>query len=263
MILLPFSKYQATGNDFIMIDNRNKIISKYDTKLFAMWCHRRFGIGADGLILLENDQMSDFKMVYFNSDGNQSSMCGNGGRSMVQFAKQLGIIQNNTTFMAIDGLHEANIYPDGLVQLKMTDVSEVQNQPTHCFLNTGSPHHVELTKDVANLEVSKIGAKIRYSGMYGEAGANVNFVEPIDENTFLLRTYERGVEDETYSCGTGATAAAIAMHYTKQTSQHEIHLQVLGGKLTVQFTPTENGYEQVYLTGPAEKVFDGFINYQA
>jgi len=263
MILLPFSKYQATGNDFIMIDNRNKIISKYDTKLFAQWCHRRFGIGADGLILLENDQMSDFKMVYFNADGNQSTMCGNGGRSIVQFAKQLGIIQNSTTFMAIDGLHEASIHPDGLVQLKMTDVKEVQIQATHCFLNTGSPHHVELTKDVANLDVPKIGAKVRYSGMYGEAGANVNFVEPINENTFILRTYERGVEDETYSCGTGATAAAIAMYHTKQTNQKEIHLKVVGGNLKVQFTPTENGYAQVYLTGPAQKVFDGLINYSS
>ena len=256
---LEFYKYQGTGNDFVMIDNRSEFFPKENTKLMEHLCDRRFGIGADGLILLENDAQSDFKMVYYNSDGNQSSMCGNGGRCLVAFAKKLNMIQNNTTFIATDGLHHATISDDGLVALQMIDVKEVKVNPDYVFLNTGSPHHVTLVDDLENYEVKDNGARIRYSDLYGKVGSNINFVRQIDENTFSLRTYERGVEDETLSCGTGATAVAIAMNMLKKTNANTINLNVQGGKLIVTFEREDTVFTKVTLKGPAEFVFKGTI----
>ena len=256
---LEFYKYQGTGNDFVMIDNRSEFFPKENTKLMEHLCDRRFGIGADGLILLENDAQSDFKMVYYNSDGNQSSMCGNGGRCLVAFAKKLNMIQNNTTFIATDGLHHATISDDGLVALQMIDVKEVKVNPDYVFLNTGSPHHVTLVDDLENYEVKDNGARIRYSDLYGKVGSNINFVRQIDENTFSLRTYERGVEDETLSCGTGATAVAIAMNMLKKTNANTINLNVQGGKLIVTFEREDTVFTKVTLKGPAEFVFKGAI----
>ncbi len=256
---LEFYKYQGTGNDFVMVDNRSEFFPKENIKLIAHLCDRRFGIGGDGLILLENDAQSDFKMVYYNSDGNQSSMCGNGGRCLVAFAKKLNVIQKTTTFIATDGLHHATISDDGLVALRMIDVTDVKVNPDYVFMNTGSPHHVQIVDDLENYDIKANGAQIRYSDLYGQAGSNINFVKQIDESTFSLRTYERGVEDETLSCGTGATAVAIAMNVLGKTDSSSVNLNVEGGKLIVSFNRYDNIFTEVTLKGPAEFVFKGTI----
>ena len=263
---LEFYKYQGTGNDFVMVDNRSEFFPKENTQLIANLCDRRFGIGGDGLILLENDTIApnlamttDFKMVYYNSDGNQSSMCGNGGRCLVAFAKKLNIIENETTFIATDGLHHATIGDDGLVSLQMIDVDQVKVSSDYVFLNTGSPHHVQLVDDLENYNIRENGAAIRYGDLYGKTGSNINFVKQIDDTTFSLRTYERGVEDETLSCGTGATAVAIAMNVLGKTNASEIDLNVEGGKLVVCFDKKEEQFTNVFLKGPAEFVFKGTI----
>lgn len=255
---MTFYKYQGTGNDFVMIDNRQQVFDKKNTQLVAHLCDRRFGIGADGLILLENHESYDFKMVYYNSDGNESSMCGNGGRCLVAFANFLGVIESKAAFEAVDGLHHATI-ENGLVHLQMQDVKEVENHQYYVFLNTGSPHHVQIQDNLDNFNIKSEGAKIRYGEPYGQKGANVNFVSQIDEETFRVRTYERGVEDETLSCGTGVTAVAIAMHSLGLTHNNLIHLNVEGGKLRVSFNKVKDFYENVWLIGPAEQVFKGEI----
>ena len=256
---LEFYKYQGTGNDFVMIDNRSNFFPKENTQLVAHLCDRRFGIGADGLILLDNDTDTDFRMVYYNSDGNLSSMCGNGGRCLVAFAKKLNVIQNETTFIATDGLHYATVADDGVVSLQMIDVEEIKNTSEYSFLNTGSPHHVQLVADLEHYNVKENGAAIRYGALYGKPGSNVNFVKKIDATTFALRTYERGVEDETLACGTGATAVAIAMNAIGQTDLNTINIQVEGGKLAVSFDKNNGKYSNVFLKGPAEFVFKGTI----
>jgi diaminopimelate epimerase len=252
-----FYKYQGTGNDFIMIDNRDDVFPKNDTKLVEKLCDRRFGIGADGLILLENDGATDFKMVYYNSDGNPSTMCGNGGRCLVAFANYLGIIDNEAEFEAVDGRHHATIDENGIISLHMKDVNTVSVYENYVFLDTGSPHHVEIVDDLPEMDVKHIGSSIRYSGLYGEAGANVNFVSQADADKFALRTYERGVEDETLSCGTGVTAVAIAMKVLGKTEANEVSLITPGGNLKVSFTQNGKQFTDVYLTGPAQFVFKG------
>ncbi len=258
-MLLQFYKYQGTGNDFVMIDNRSIFFPKENVELIAHLCDRRFGIGGDGLILLENDATTDFRMVYYNSDGNPSSMCGNGGRCLVAFAKDLNVISNNCTFIATDGLHHATIDEKSIVSLQMIDVSNLKITPDYVFLNTGSPHHVQLVEDLENYNIKENGAAIRYGDLYGNAGSNINFVKQIDTDTFSLRTYERGVEGETLSCGTGATAVAIAMNAIGKTNATSIHLNVEGGKLEVTFDRKEEQFTNVFLIGPAEFVFKGEI----
>src|SRR5690606_2831355 len=255
---IEFYKYQGTGNDFVMIDNRQKVFDKNNTKRIAGLCDRRFGIGADGLILLENHQKHHFKMVYFNADGNESSMCGNGGRCITAFAKHLGVIKNKATFEAIDGLHHA-IIEDDIVLLQMQDVTTIENHQSHLFLNTGSPHHVQLVSDLKTIDVKTEGAKIRYGKPYNQNGSNVNFVSKITNDIFAVRTYERGVEDETLSCGTGVTAVALAMHYIGETNKNLITLNVEGGTLKVSFEKDGEGYKNIWLIGPAEQVFKGNI----
>lgn len=255
-MIITFYKYQGTGNDFIMIDNRDLSFNKNDVNLINHLCDRRFGIGADGLILLEPSKISDFKMVYFNADGNEGSMCGNGGRCIVAFAKQLGVIKNKTEFEAVDGLHIASIEND-IISLKMIDVEHIDTFESHCFLNTGSPHHVEFNKNISELDIVSKGKQIRFGAPYFEEGTNVNFTEQLTENSFKVRTYERGVEDETLACGTGVTAVAIAAHKSKLSTNNTINIEVLGGKLSVQFSETNNSYSNVYLIGPAKFVFKG------
>ena len=259
---LAFYKYQGTGNDFVMVDNRKKIISKNDTKLIRQLCDRKFGIGADGLILLEeaDDASLDFRMVYSNSDGNESSMCGNGGRCIIAFASFLGIIEDKCVFSAIDGFHEGSIGEDGLVGLKMNDVKEVFQSSEYSFLDTGSPHHVIFSEKIAELDVKQEGAAIRYSDLYRQqGGSNVNFIETVDPSTLRIRTYERGVEDETLSCGTGATAAAIAAYASGVINSETVVLQTEGGELQVKFKPEEKGFSNIWLLGPALQVFKGEI----
>lgn len=255
---IHFYKYQGTGNDFIMVDNRNIIFPKNNAELIKRLCDRRFGIGADGLILLENAKNADFKMIYFNADGNEGSMCGNGGRCIVAFAKKLQIIDNEANFEAIDGLHHARIN-NLTVSLKMTDVNNIEIQENFTFLNTGSPHHIEFCNNIDSLNVFKKGSEIRYSEHYKNTGTNVNFVEQINNNSYKVRTYERGVENETLACGTGVTAAAIAAFEHKKTTDKHLFIDVLGGKLEVVFEKTEQGYKNIYLIGPAEFVFEGNI----
>jgi diaminopimelate epimerase len=257
-----FYKYQGTGNDFVMVDNRDTIFPKNDTKLIGHLCDRRFGIGADGLILLENDGSTDFRMVYYNSDGNESTMCGNGGRCIVAFARALGIIDNETEFTAIDGRHHATIDAHGIVSLHMKDVHTVSVYENYVFLDTGSPHHVELVDDdLDTFDVKGVGANIRYSGLYGDKGSNVNFVAPAGTDKFAVRTYERGVEDETLSCGTGVTAVAIAMKVLENTDSDTVTLITPGGNLTVSFVQNGKQFTDIYLTGPAKSVFKGSIEW--
>ncbi len=256
---LEFYKYQGTGNDFVMIDNRSEFFPKENVQLVARLCDRRFGIGGDGLILLENDTATDFKMVYFNSDGNQGSMCGNGGRCLVAFAKDLRVIKDKCTFIATDGLHHASVANDGTVSLQMIDVANIKRESDYTFMNTGSPHHVQMVEDLKHYNVKENGAALRYGSLYGKEGSNINFVKKINEDTFSLRTYERGVEDETLACGTGATAVAIAMNATGQTNASSIKLNVEGGKLAVSFDKMGDVFTNVFLIGPAEFVFKGVI----
>lgn len=261
MMKHTFYKYQGTGNDFVMVDNRDNVFPKNDTKLIGHLCDRRFGIGGDGLILLENDISTDFRMVYYNSDGNESTMCGNGGRCIVAFAKALGIIDNETEFTAIDGRHHATIAEDGIISLHMKDVHTVSVYENYVFLDTGSPHHVEIVDGLENFNVKSVGANIRYSGLYGDKGSNVNFVAQAGADKFAVRTYERGVEDETLSCGTGVTAVAIAMKVLGNTEANEVTLQTPGGDLKVSFVQDGKQFKQVYLTGPAKFVFNGIIEW--
>ncbi|WP_067146075.1 diaminopimelate epimerase [Pseudotamlana agarivorans] len=253
-----FYKYQGTGNDFVMIDNRQQTFDKNNTKQVAFLCDRRFGVGADGLILLENHPEYDFKMVYYNADGNESTMCGNGGRCLVAFAQQLGVITNKAVFEAIDGLHHATI-ENGIVHLQMLDVDVVEKHDNHVFLNTGSPHHVQFETAIEDFDIKSKGSGIRYGAPYNQEGTNVNFVQKISDTTFRVRTYERGVEGETLSCGTGVTAVAIAMHATGETNQNTVNLNVEGGKLQVRFDVENGNYHNVWLIGPATYVFEGNI----
>ncbi|CAM1347090.1 diaminopimelate epimerase [Tenacibaculum insulae] len=253
---LFFYKYQGTGNDFIIIDNRTKTFPKNDIALISKLCDRHFGIGADGLILLEEDTTTDFKMIYFNADGSQA-MCGNGARCAVAFAKKLNIVNTKTTFTAIDGAHYAEINNNGIVSLQMIDVNDIKVNKESVFAYTGTQHHVQLVKDLENYPVVKNGSKIRYS--YENPGANVNFTEQINSNTFRVRTYEKGVENETLACGTGVTAVAIAMYATKKTTETAINLPVEGGLLEVSFNEDNGNYTNVFLKGPAVCIFKGEI----
>jgi diaminopimelate epimerase len=252
---LTFYKYQGTGNDFVMIDNRSNIFKKNNIDLVLKLCDRHFGIGADGLILIENHQEFDFKMIYYNADGTET-FCGNGGRCATSFAKYLNIIENSTHFIAIDGAHFATIEKN-IVSLKMIDVEDIQIQKNSVFLYTGTQHHVELVEDLDTHLVFENGKKIRNS--YKAPGSNVNFVEQVTAATFRVRTYEKGVENETLACGTGVTAVAIAMHKIKKTKSNLISLPVEGGTLEVSFTEENGLYKNVFLKGPATFVFKGEV----
>ncbi|MDY3547242.1 diaminopimelate epimerase [Riemerella anatipestifer] len=253
--MFTFYKYQGTGNDFIMVDNRQMNFDKSKENI-AHLCHRRFGVGADGLILLENCPDTDFRMVYYNADGAESTMCGNGGRCLVAFAHFLGVFENKCTFNAIDGLHEAEVNGD-VVKLKMIDVSNINRDASDFVLNTGSPHYVRFVSEVEKLDVYKEGKQVRYSEKYQEEGINVNFVEKIDDETLFVRTYERGVEDETYSCGTGVTASALS--FIQDKNKNSVNIKTLGGNLKVYAEKKDVGFCNVWLEGPAVQVFKGTI----
>lgn len=255
---IEFYKYHGTGNDFVLIDNRDSYLSKVENDLVVKMCDRKFGIGADGLILLEKHPTVDFTMIYYNADGNPGSMCGNGGRCIVSFAKFLNIISSEAVFETSDGLHSASVN-GSQVSLKMNDVSEISINEEFTFLDTGSPHHVTMVEDLSRYDVYSKGKQIR-NDRYGIAGANVNFVAQVESDLFSVRTFERGVEDETLSCGTGVTAVAIAMHATGKTNSEIIRLKTAGGDLEVSFHKTDNRYENVQLKGPVKQVFKGIWN---
>lgn len=260
---IPFYKYQGTGNDFILIDNRNHRVQNLSSKTIARCCDRKFGIGADGLMLLQDKEGFDFEMVYYNSDGNPSSMCGNGGRCITAFANFLGILKENKAyFLAVDGPHEAVLTKEDYVELKMTDVRTNHYNSVTIFLDTGSPHHIEFVEQIAGLDVYNKGKAIRNNKTYKKEGTNVNFVAVQENNSIEVATYERGVEDETLSCGTGVTAAALAYHleFSKDKTPLPVRIQTKGGQLNVHFKYQEQLFHDIWLCGPATPVFHGFIN---
>jgi diaminopimelate epimerase len=257
---INFEKYQGTGNDFVIMNNRAKEFSSLTASHIRHICDRRFGVGGDGLMLLNEKEGYDFEMKYFNADGRESSMCGNGGRCLVKFAYELGIHKNVYHFIAADGLHDAEIDTDGTVSLKMQDVNHVSKFHGDFILNTGSPHYIKMVNDVMNVDVFKKGRDVRYSKEFEQDGVNVNFVEQLpEEDKILVRTYERGVEDETWSCGTGVTAAALIC-YHNENGFNDVEVKTLGGTLTVEFDRIDdNHYTNIWLSGPAEKIFEGTI----
>lgn len=252
---IEFFKYQGTGNDFIILDNRDGRYDAISNETVRAMCDRKFGIGADGLMLLGNREGYDFSMKYYNADGGEGSMCGNGGRCLVQFAKDRGITNENYFFIAIDGEHEATVTADGLVSLKMKDVSGISEYNGDKILDTGSPHYIRITDDVDHTDVFNEGFKIRYSNDFATTGINVNFVEKAGR-LLHVRTYERGVEDETLSCGTGVTAAALAT--STEDGWQDTTVKVKGGELLVSFNRIDpEHFEDIWLTGPAVFVFSG------
>ena len=253
-MIIEFYKYQGTGNDFIMIDDRESSFDISDNKLIVALCERRMGIGADGLILLRNHPSLDFEMIYFNSDGNQSSMCGNGGRCIIDFAAMLEVIKTETTFMAIDGEHKGQFLGD-TIALQMQDVAEIVGEGDGLVLDTGSPHYIEMVDDLQYIDVNKEGRRIRNSAPFKKKGINVNFVQ--DSAEIEVRTYERGVEGETLSCGTGVVATALAMHYANCIVDNLVNVKTKGGELTVSFEEFNGGYKNIWLSGEVSMVFAG------
>jgi diaminopimelate epimerase len=257
---MHFYKYQGTGNDFIILDNRNWSYTALTTDRVKFLCDRRFGIGADGLMLLNPHTGYDFEMKYYNADGRESSMCGNGGRCLVKFANDMGIKKSEYSFIAVDGPHLAEIDDDGVVSLKMKDVKDIDDFHGDFLLDTGSPHYVTMVTDVMELDVVNKGMDIRYSSDFTKEGINVNFVEQKRPDEIIVRTYERGVEDETLSCGTGVTASALA-NWHNEVGYNYVKVITKGGKLTVRFDRNmDGGFENIWLCGPAVKVFEGDID---
>ncbi|MCG8582541.1 MAG: diaminopimelate epimerase [Bacteroidales bacterium] len=257
--MIEFYKYQGAGNDFVIIDNRNEQFDADNFTLINKLCDRRFGIGGDGLMLLENHPEMDFTMRYFNADGREASMCGNGGRCIAAFAVHQGIVKtpDNFTFMAVDGEHHAS-YKDGVVNLKMIDVDTISINPESTFLDTGSPHHVQFVDRIDKTDVFSLGKATRYSEKYAPHGTNVNFVQFMSDNNIKVRTYERGVEDETLACGTGVVASAISAHL-KKPEYKQFNIEVMGGNLKVSFESDHNQFTNIWLEGPAKFVFKGNI----
>ena len=253
-MIIEFYKYQGTGNDFIMIDDREKEFDLTENDLIAALCERRMGIGADGLILLREHDTLDFEMIYFNADGKESSMCGNGGRCIIAFAQMLEMTGNETTFMAIDGEHKGRLMDDG-IYLQMQDVKKIEGVGDGLVLNTGSPHYIEMVDELDYIDVDKQGRKIRNTVPFKKDGINVNFV--LDASELKVRTYERGVEAETLSCGTGVVATAIAMHYANCIEETLVNVKTKGGELTVSFEEFNGGYRNIWLSGEASMVFAG------
>ncbi len=256
---IEFYKYHGTGNDFIILDNRENEYPVLTTRQVKHLCDRHFGIGADGLMLLGKKEGYDFEMIYYNSDGRQSSMCGNGGRCLVKFAYHQGIIKTSYRFAAIDGDHLAEIDSDGVVSLQMQNVNTVAYHNTYVVINTGSPHFVKFATEVRDIDVYSTGHEIRNSKEFSPDGINVNFVESVSEDSIFVRTYERGVENETLSCGTGVTAAALLSAHNEK-GFNTVVVKTPGGQLSVEFDRIdEQHFENIWLCGPAEFVFKGEI----
>ncbi len=262
MAVLHFFKYQGTGNDFVVLDNREGVLDPGNEQLIRHLCDRRFGIGADGLMLLEEAEGVDFRMVYFNADGREGSMCGNGGRCLTAFAHRLGLVAEGATcrFLAADGLHEARVLQPDWIELKMGDVQDVDRQEDYYFLNTGSPHYVQFVEALDSVDVAVTGAEIRWSPVFQPGGTNVNFVEK-QQDGLRVATFERGVEAETLSCGTGVTAAALCWALEKSIEgPQEVAIQTRGGNLSVKFSRRGDTITDIWLCGPATFVFEGNIN---
>ena len=258
---VQFYKYQGAGNDFVIIDDRKGKFDADNQELIAHLCNRRFGIGADGLMLVRNKEGYDFEMVYFNADGKEGSMCGNGGRCIVAFAHYLGIFTNKCLFWAADGEHEAyRIEDKNWISLKMIPVNAIESGADYCYLNTCSPHYiVDIAENLQQLDVFTEGQKIRYNERFKKEGTNVNFTQ-LEGDVLHVRTYERGVEDETLACGTGVTAAVLSAHYQGKIKGNSCKVKVLGGDLQILFEENNHTYDNIWLQGPAEQVFKGEIH---
>jgi diaminopimelate epimerase len=252
----PFYKYQATGNDFVIVDNREGRYA-FSVDEIKKICDRKFGVGADGIMLIEKHPSLDFNLVYYNADGSPS-LCGNGSRAAVTMASALGLVNGKAKFNAFDGIHEAQLLPNGNVRLKMSDVKGIEKSGEGVFLNTGSPHFIQWVSEIKNYPVFEKGKKIRYGEAFKPAGTNVNFVESLEHNSIFVRTYERGVENETLSCGTGVTAAALASSSHQYVSP--VTVKTLGGELSVEFKVSHDGsFTDIFLVGPAKMVFEGTL----
>lgn len=251
---IRFHKYQSTGNDFVLIENRDGKFPGNNTALIHKICDRKFGVGADGLILLETSELADFTMQYYNADGRLGSFCGNGSRAVVSFAQSLGIINTSASFEAYDGLHQA-IIEDNLIQIKMAEVQNGRQSLNGTFIDTGSPHYVEFVDNLDEMDVVQRGRALRYSPEFAPNGSNINYVEKAGQGKIRVRTYERGVEDETLSCGTGVTASAIVA--ASAGLGNNIAISTLGGDLKVWFEQNDSGYSNIWLAGPTKKVFSG------
>lgn len=256
--MITFYKYQGAGNDFIVMDGRNQH-PNLNEKQIAFLCNRRLGIGADGLMILLEKVGYDFEMKYYNADGKEGSLCGNGGRCLTRFAYDMGIKKDSYLFWAVDGLHEATLnLNNNWVHLKMNPVEKLEKYQEDTILNTGSPHYVQQVEDINKVAVFDAGKKIRYSERFAEKGINVNFVQKLS-NGLWVRTYERGVEDETLSCGTGVTAAALVFA-PKEPGHYRIPIFTRGGELAVEFTrKDDHQFDEIWLCGPATRVFEGSI----
>ena len=257
---LIFDKYQGTGNDFILIDNRKGVWNNMPISTIQKLCNRKFGIGADGLIKINSIQNFDFEVDYYNADGSKS-FCGNGARCAVLFAQNLGIQKEEVRFLAIDGVHTAR-KTETLVHLEMSDVSGFEKKDHNFIIQTGSPHYISFEEEIKSIDVIQKGRTIRYSEQFSNAGINVNFIQKKEPNTFAIRTYERGVEDETLSCGTGVTAAALAYAIeSKLFGIQRITAQTEGGELSISFNRVnESDFNSIVLIGPAVHVFHGEID---
>ena len=255
---IRFSKYNGAGNDFIVIDGINSNLELTKSQIYKL-CNRNIGIGGDGIIFLKESVKTDFEILHYTSDGNLGSLCGNGSRCAVLFAYNKDIISRNTVFHAFDGIHNAEILGNGLIKMEMKVNSDIVSNSFGTWLDTGSPHLVVEKNDTDELDVNNEGRLIRYNDFYKEEGVNVNFVEKISDNQFKIRTYERGVENETLACGTGSTASAICMNFLGRTNSSNITMQCKGGDLNVKFHSSEKDYNEISITGPAKKVFEGTI----
>lgn len=254
---ITFNKYQGAGNDFIIIDNREGKFNPSNEILINRLCDRRFGIGADGLILISGSSSADFEMRYYNSDGKLGSMCGNGGRCTAHFAKKWKIAGSKQKFTAFDGIHMAEVDND-TVRLQMADINEYKIIDGSYFINTGSPHYVVFTTEIDQINVNEEGKRLRWSPKFSPGGTNVNFVE-VNKDGLYLRTFERGVEEETLACGTGVTASAIASVLKGHFDTGSVNVKARGGNLKVEFTVNDGKVKNVWLTGPATFVFEGVI----
>ncbi|MEZ5070913.1 MAG: diaminopimelate epimerase [Bacteroidales bacterium] len=256
-----FSKYHGTGNDFILIDGRGQETGFLTEPVIRHLCHRRFGIGADGLMVLLPDEKTDFRMLYFNADGKEGSMCGNGGRCLVSFAHRLGACGPEARFVGVDGTHEAKVLPGGEIELRLKAVDRIQPLPDGYLLDTGSPHFVRFVNGLGSIDMEKDGRSLRWEDRFAPGGVNVNFVEMLPSGHLAVRTFERGVEAETYSCGTGVTASSLVAALRDKPGPGRRVVETLGGTLEVRFQKTsDNDYREIFLIGPAVHVFDGTLH---
>lgn len=256
----------GSGNDFIIIDNRNNIVDENDLSNFIVnVCRRKMSVGADGVILVENTDNADFKWRFFNSDGSVAEMCGNGARCVARFAYLNNISGSNMSFETLAGLVNAEVIEER-VKVKMTDpfdletdiTIELKNGLTSIYsINTGVPHVVMVKNSIDDIDIVKIGREIRYHDRFSPAGTNVNFVCRVKDNTIAIRTYERGVEDETLACGTGAAASAIVMAHKMKLDAPLSVLTRSGEYLNIFFKEQEGQYYDIYLEGDARIIYKG------